>query len=135
MVPMEHLMDEFTERMIDHAHNPRNLGSIADPHGLGRASSECGDWVQIAVRLDENQRISECRFTAYGCGSAVASASVLTEMAQGKTTSEAASISTDDVITHLGGLPEHKSHCSQLSHDAFIAAVESAKKREPVERT
>jgi len=133
MVPMEHMMDEFTERMIDHAHNPRNLGSIADPHGVGRAGSDCGDWVQVALRLDERRRISECRFTAYGCGSAVASASVLTEMAHGKTIGEAARITTEDVITHLGGLPEHKTHCSQMSHSAFIAAVESAQQRDPVE--
>lgn len=126
MVPDEQLLEEFTERMIDHAHNPRNLGTVAEPHGVGRTSSSCGDWVQMALRLDERRRISECRFTAYGCGSAVAAASVLTEMARGRTISEAARIKPEDVVSYLGGLPEHKTHCSQLSYGAFKEAVQAA---------
>jgi len=133
MVPDEKLMDEFTERMIDHAHNPRNLGTIPEPHGVGRTTSSCGDWVQMALRLDDRRRISECRFTAYGCGSAVAAASVLTEMAQGRTISEAARIQPEDVVSYLGGLPEHKSHCSQLSYTAFIEAVRAAANGEALE--
>jgi len=73
-------MDKFTERMIDHAQNPRNLGLIEEPHGAGRAESSCGDWVLMMLTLDDEQRIADCRFQAIGCGSAVASASVITEM-------------------------------------------------------
>jgi NifU-like protein involved in Fe-S cluster formation len=119
-------MDQFTQRMMDHARNPRNFGLIEEPDGAGRAESDCGDWVLMTLKLDTAGAISAIRFAAQGCGSAVASASVLTEMAVGKTLSEAAAITVDDVVSYIGGMPEHKSHCSQMSHAAFIAAIESA---------
>lgn len=120
------MTERFTEKMMDHAQSPRNVGVIEEPHGAGRAESDCGDWVLMTLSLDDAGAISEVRFAAQGCGSAVASASVLTEMAQGKTLGEAAAITSEDVVTFIGGLPEHETHCSQMSHAAFIAAVESA---------
>ena len=120
------MTEQFTETMIDHAQSPRNVGVIDEPHGAGRVESDCGDWVLMTLRLDDSGAISDVRFAAQGCGSAVASASVLTELAKGKTLSEAGAITAEDVVTSIGGLPEHKTHCSQLSHRAFIAAVESA---------
>jgi NifU-like protein involved in Fe-S cluster formation len=119
-------MDQFTEKMLDHARSPRNLGVIEEPDGAGHVESDCGDWVLMTLKLDPAGAIGELRFAAQGCGSAIASASVLTELAQGKTLTEAASITVDDVVTYIGGLPEHKGHCSRMSHAAFIAAVESA---------
>ncbi len=118
-------MEQFTERMLEHARSPRNVGVIEEPCGAGRVESDCGDWVLMTLRLDDSGVISDARFAAQGCGSAVASASVLTELARGKTLSEAATITAEDVVSSIGGLPEHKTHCSQLSHRAFIAAVES----------
>ena len=99
---------------------------------LGHVESSCGDWVHITLRLDDDRRIEDCRFTAFGCGSAVASASVITEMAKGKSIEEAGAISTEDVVTYLGGLPENKTHCSAMSHAAFKAAVDSTEIVEPV---
>lgn len=118
-------MDQFSERMQDHARDPRNNGCVENPDGFSHTESACGDWVQMSLRLNAGQQIAECRFTSFGCGSAVASASVLTELARGKTLAEAARITADDVVAYLGGLPEHKLHCSKLSHDAFQAAVAS----------
>lgn len=126
-------MDEFTERMLEHARSPRNIGVIEEPDGAGHVESDCGDWVLMTLKLDGGGAIGELRFAAQGCGSAIASASVLTELAQGKTLGEAAAITVDDVVTYIGGLPEHKGHCSRMSHAAFIAAVESAAGRQLAE--
>ena len=118
-------MDSFTARMLDHARNPRNPGTINNADGIGHVESSCGDWVNFTLRLSNDGRITDCRFNAHGCGSAIASASVLSEMAKGRTVDEAARITAEDVVTFLGGVPEHKTHCSVLSHAAFQAAVES----------
>lgn len=118
-------MDGFTEKVMELGNSPLNWGELESPHGVGHAESRCGDWVRMTMRLSDDGRIAEARFLAHGCMSALASSSVLTEMAKGKTPQEAAGISSEDVIAHLGGLPENKTHCSQLSYSAFTQALQA----------
>jgi NifU-like protein involved in Fe-S cluster formation len=115
----------LAEKVIALAQQPLNMGQIPDAHGIGLEGSECGDWVRMWIKLDGADRISDAKFQAYGCASALASSSVLTELAKGKTVSEALEITSDDVITALGGLPEHKMHCSQLSYAAYRKALQA----------
>lgn len=107
------------------AQEPLNMGQIPDAQGVGFQGSDCGDWVRMWIKLDDTGRIEDARFQAYGCASALASSSVLTELAKGKTVNEALEISPEDVITILGGLPEHKTHCSGLSYGAYRNALEA----------
>jgi NifU-like protein len=116
-------MEEFARKVMVLAELKPNWGELPHAHGAGLAESDCGDWVKVMLRLDENGRIAEARYTAFGCASAVASSSALTEMAKGKTMDEAARIQPEDVVAFLGGLPEHKMHCSQLSYAAFQEAL------------
>lgn len=107
------------------AQEPLNMGQIPGAQGIGFQGSDCGDWVRMWIKLDDAGRIEDARFQAYGCASALASSSVLTELAKGKTVSEALKISAEDVIQILGGLPEHKTHCSGLSYGAYRNALEA----------
>ena len=116
-------LDGFRQRVFDHMQNPRNMGDLEDPDGEGFYGSDCGDWVRFKLKLDEQGRIAAARFLAYGCGSAIASSSALSEMLQGKTIAEAASITEADVMAYLGGLPEHKVHCNTMSYEAFRSAL------------
>ncbi len=116
-------MEEFTQKVRLLAETRPNWGELPQAHGTGMAQSDCGDWVKMMMRLDDAGRIAEARYTAHGCASALASSSALTEMARGLSLDEAASILPEQVIEFLGGLPEHKLHCSQLSYSAFTEAV------------
>lgn len=116
-------MEEFTQKVRLLAEMRPNWGEMPQAHGTGLAQSDCGDWVKMMMRLDDGGRIAEARYTAYGCASALASSSALTELARGLTLDEASGIKPEQVIEFLGGLPEHKLHCSQLSYAAFTEAV------------
>ena len=107
------------------AQQPLNMGQIADAHGVGFEGSACGDWVRMWIKLDATGRIDDAKFQAYGCASALASSSVLTELAKGKTVAEALAVTADDVMAILGGLPEQKTHCSVLSYTAYRNALEA----------
>jgi NifU-like protein len=117
----------FSERVMALAQQPLNMGRIEGAHGEGFKGSDCGDWVRMWVKLDEQGRIADAKWQAYGCASALASSSVLSEMAKGQTLEAALGITPDDVIASLGGLPEHKTHCSALSYGAFTAAVHACR--------
>lgn len=115
--------------VMDHFTHPRNLGEMENPDGTGEAQNPvCGDMMRLFIRV-ESGRIVDARFLTFGCGAAIASSSITTEMIKGKTIEEALQISDEDIIKALGGLPPSKIHCSILAEMAIRAAVEDYKKR------
>lgn len=113
----------YSEKVMDHFENPRNLGVIEDADGIGEVGNpRCGDIMKMYIKV-ENDVITDIKFKTYGCGSAVASSSMATEMIKGKTIEEALQLSNKAVAEALGGLPAHKLHCSVLAEEAVRAAV------------
>ncbi|HLV31046.1 MAG TPA: Fe-S cluster assembly protein NifU [Chitinispirillaceae bacterium] len=117
-------MWNYTDKVRDHYLNPRNVGEIEQPDGYGEIGNlTCGDALRLTFKLDENGKVSDIRFKTFGCGSAIASASVLTEMCKGKTLDEIKKISNKDIAEALGGLPKEKMHCSVMGQEALEAAI------------
>ena len=113
----------YTYTVMDHFMHPRNVGEIKNPSGVGEVgNAKCGDIMKMYLDI-ENDVIKDVKFETFGCGSAIASSSMATEMIKGKTVEEALAISNKDVVDALGGLPAHKLHCSVLAEEAIKSAV------------
>lgn len=116
-------MEPYNEKVIEHYANPRNVGEIVDPSGVGEVGNPvCGDIMRMYLKIEDNV-IVDVKFKTFGCGAAIASSSVSTEMIKGKTVEEALKLTNKDVINELGGLPPVKLHCSVLAEEAIKKAI------------
>ena len=122
----------YTEKVIDHFSNPRNVGEIENADGVGTVgNSKCGDIMRMYLKVDDNGVITDCKFKTFGCGAAIATSSMATEMIKGKTLKEALKLTNKAVAEALDGLPPVKMHCSLLAEEAVKAAVEDYMKKHP----
>jgi len=120
----------YTDKVMEHFKNPRNMGEIPDADGVGTVGNPvCGDLMTIYIKV-KNNRLEDIKFKTFGCGSAIATSSMITELAKGKTLEEGLKITRANVADALGGLPPVKMHCSNLAADALHAAIEDYYKRQ-----
>jgi nitrogen fixation NifU-like protein len=120
----------YSERVMDHFTNPRNVGDMADADGIGTVGNPtCGDAMKIYIKVKDG-RIIDAKFKTFGCGAAIAVSSMVTEMVKGKTLDEALAISKEAVANELGGLPPQKMHCSNLGADALKQAIEDYRSKQ-----
>ncbi|ACB83901.1 Fe-S cluster assembly scaffold protein NifU [Natranaerobius thermophilus] len=116
----------YNEKVMDHFQNPRNVGEVESPDGVGEVGNvTCGDIMRISIKVNNNEEIEDIKFKTFGCGAAIATSSIVTEMAKGKHINEARDIKNKDVADELDGLPKNKLHCSNLAADALTKAIKN----------
>ena len=114
----------YSDKVMDHFQNPRNVGKLEDADGIGEVgNAKCGDIMRMYIKVDDNGIITDCKFNTFGCGSAIATSSMATELIKGKSVKEALELSNKAVVEALDGLPPQKLHCSVLAEEAVRAAV------------
>jgi len=119
----------YSKKVMEHFMNPRNVGTIEDPDGFGKVGNPvCGDLMEMFIKVKDDI-ITDVRFKTFGCGSAIATSSMVTELAKGMRVDEAMKITRDDVATELDGLPPQKMHCSNLAADALHEAIKDYERR------
>ena len=120
----------YNDTVMDHFLNPRNMGDVQEADGVGEVgAAACGDIMKISLKIRDG-KIEDARFKTFGCGSAIASSSMATELIKGRTLAEAKNFSNQEVVTALGGLPPVKIHCSVLAEEALKAAIEDYEARQ-----
>jgi nitrogen fixation NifU-like protein len=120
----------YNEKVMKHFKDPQNVGEMADPDGVGEVGNvKCGDVMKIFLKI-EDDRVKDIKFQTFGCGAAIATSSMVTEMAKGKTLDEALQISNKGVAEALDGLPPQKMHCSNLAADALHAAIDDYRQKQ-----
>ena len=123
----------YTETVMDHFRNPRNVGELPDANGVGEVgNAKCGDIMKMYLKIKDD-RIEDVKFETFGCGSAIASSSMATEMIKGKTIDEALAVTNRQVVDALGGLPAHKLHCSVLAEESIKSAIKDYYDRHGIE--
>ncbi len=132
---MQDMKEVYSEKTIDHFLNPRNLGGIPAPDGFGRITGPCGDTMEICLKVRDN-RVMNASFWTDGCGTTIASGSMVTELAKGKSVLEAQKIRQQDILDALGGLPEDSLHCALLAASTLKEAIKDylASNKEPWKR-
>jgi nitrogen fixation NifU-like protein len=124
----------YSEKVMDHFRNPRNMGEIPDADGMGTVGNPvCGDMMNIYIKVEDN-RIVDIKFKTFGCGAAIATSSMVTELAKGKTLDEAMKLTRSDVADSLDGLPPIKMHCSNLAADGLHEAIKDYRKKREAEK-
>ena len=120
----------YSEKVMDHFTNPRNVGEIEDAQGVGVVgNAKCGDIMKIYLEIDENDIITDCKFKTFGCGAAIATSSMATELIKGKSVKDALALTNSAVVEALDGLPPVKVHCSVLAEEAVRSAIADYYKR------
>ena len=123
-------MEQYSEKVMDHFLHPRNIGEIPNASGIGNVGNPvCGDIMRLYIKVD-NGKIIDIKFKTFGCGAAISTSSMVTEMVKGKTIDEALTITNKAVAEALGGLPAVKMHCSVLAEEALKSAIEDYRKKQ-----
>lgn len=121
---MSHVRSMYSEKVMEHFRNPRNVGEMKNPDGIGYVGNPvCGDIMELYIKVNDST-ITDAKFKTFGCGAAIATSSMVTELVQGKSIEEALEISNRAVVEALGGLPPIKMHCSVLAEEALKSAIE-----------
>jgi nitrogen fixation protein NifU and related proteins len=127
---MESFHTQYSETVMEHFRNPRNVGEILDADGIGNVGNPvCGDIMRLYIKVKDN-RITDAKFKTFGCGAAIATSSMVTEIVKGKTIEEALQVSNRAVAEALGGLPKVKMHCSVLAEEALKSAIDDYLKKD-----
>ena len=125
---------DYSEKVMEHFAHPRNVGEIEDANGVGTVgNAKCGDIMKMYLKVDENEIITDVKFKTFGCGAAIATSSMATEMIKGKSINDALGLTNKAVIEALGGLPAVKVHCSVLAEEAVKSAIGDYYKRKGIE--